>query len=194
MKYCIKCAKNNIQTSASFNIEGMPPIYCKKCSMLFPDMVDVKHKKCLEKNCNKNPYFNYPEKNEKIKGIYCSDHAKEGMINVKSILCELCTTQASFGIENNKPLRCSVHAEGMINVLKKKCKECDLLPSFNYVDENTPIYCSKHKKEGMIDKKYKKCKMKDCKNTAYYNEVEKNKPEYCYIHKTSTMINYCSKY
>ena len=43
-------------------------------------MVNVNGKKCKEKNCNKRPNFNLP--GEKI-GIYCSEHKKEGMINIK---------------------------------------------------------------------------------------------------------------
>ena len=47
-------------------------------------MVDVKNKKCLENNCNKQP--NYNLQNEKY-GIYCKEHKKENMIDIKNKKC-----------------------------------------------------------------------------------------------------------
>jgi hypothetical protein len=42
-------------------------------------MINIKAKKCIENNCYSQPNFNY--ENEK-RGIYCSEHKKEGMINI----------------------------------------------------------------------------------------------------------------
>ena len=40
-------------------------------------MIDVKSKRCLEENCNKQPCYNYI--NKKVV-IYCKNHKKENMI------------------------------------------------------------------------------------------------------------------
>ena len=43
-------------------------------------MIDVRSKKCFEEGCFKQPSYNLPTE---TKGIYCSAHKKENMINVK---------------------------------------------------------------------------------------------------------------
>ena len=48
-------------------------------------MIDVKSKKCNEKDCDTRPIFNYPDK---TKGIFCVNHKLEGMINVKDKHCQ----------------------------------------------------------------------------------------------------------
>ena len=42
---------------------------------------------------------------------------------------------------------------------EKKCKEknCNDQPSYNLKGETKPLYCSKHKKQGMVNVKDKKC-------------------------------------
>jgi hypothetical protein len=54
---------------------------------------------------------------------------------------------------------------------KNKCneKDCDKTANFNLPSENYGIYCSKHKKENMIDVKHKKCLEKDCNLATSYN-------------------------
>jgi hypothetical protein len=39
-----------------------------------------------------------------------------------------------------------------------KCKDCDKIPVFNLLNEKLGVYCSKHKKENMVNVKDKKCK------------------------------------
>lgn len=48
-------------------------------------------RKCLE--CGKIPSFNY--QGEKI-GIYCNDHKKDGMVDVKNKKCIKCGKIPSF--------------------------------------------------------------------------------------------------
>ena len=43
-------------------------------------MVDVKGAKCTQKGCRTRPIYNY--ENE-TKGLYCSVHKKDGMVNVR---------------------------------------------------------------------------------------------------------------
>ena len=47
-------------------------------------MINIKSKKCKEQNCNKQPLFNISNKNT---GLYCSEHKKDNMVNVKSKQC-----------------------------------------------------------------------------------------------------------
>ena len=91
-------------------------------------MVDVKHKRCLEENCDKRPNFNLP--NEKI-GIYCSVHKKIDMVDIshKKCLEENCDTQPNFNLPNeNVGIYCNEHKkENMIDVKNKRClsDHCD---------------------------------------------------------------------
>ena len=39
----------------------------------------------------------------------------------------------------------------------KNCLECKKQPVFNKEGESKPLYCSEHKKEGMVDVKNKRC-------------------------------------
>jgi hypothetical protein len=77
----------------------------------------------------------------------------------------------------------------MCNVVSKKCmyEGCITQPCYNFQD-NSPIYCAKHKKEGMIDLVNKKCIHEGCNIIAYYN-YENKKPMYCASHRLKMMIN-----
>ena len=44
-------------------------------------MINVNCKLCIENNCNKYSNFNYPSEE---RGLYCSKHKKEKMIDVKN--------------------------------------------------------------------------------------------------------------
>ena len=85
-------------------------------------MIDVVHDRCLE--CNKRPTYNY--KDEK-KGIYCKEHKKIGMVDIKHKLCieNGCNIRANFNYEGEKKgLYCKKHSlENMIDITNTKCKE-----------------------------------------------------------------------
>jgi hypothetical protein len=51
----------------------------------------------------------------------------------------------------------------MINVTKKYCEnsKCLFLPSFNYIGEKTPRFCSGHKLTGMISLTHDYCIFKN---------------------------------
>ena len=54
----------------------------------------------------------------------------------------------------------------MVNVVNTiKCiePECSITPIFNNPGSKKAIYCSSHKKTGMIDIKSKKCEYNGCK-------------------------------
>ena len=48
---------------------------------------------------------------------------------------------------------------------------CDKQPIFNLSHETKGLYCSEHKKEGMIDVKHNKCTYNGCNNRANYNLI-----------------------
>lgn len=85
-------------------------------------MIDIKHLKCLETNCNTRPSFNY--KNKK-KGIYCVEHKLQYMVDVTHKMClfDNCLVRATNGYKNdNIPLYCFVHKlDNMVNLTDKKC-------------------------------------------------------------------------
>jgi len=68
-----------------------------------------------------------------------------------------------------------------------KEKDCKKIPNFNKEGETTPIYCSAHKKEGMVDVKTKKCL--ECKKIPNFNKEGETTPIYCLAHKTEGMVN-----
>ena len=151
-------------------------------------------KKCLEKNCNKIPNFNF--ETEKI-AIYCKKHSKENMINVKSKKCLECTKQSNFNFETEKTgIYCKKHSkENMINVKSKKCLEqnCNKIPNYNLSNKKTGIYCFKHKKENMVDIKNKKCFEENCNIEPLYNSIGEKYPIYCKKHKKESMVDIRNK-
>jgi hypothetical protein len=76
----------------------------------------------------------------------------------------------------------------MINVRRKKCQGCNTIPSYNYKGQS-PMYCTKHKKEGMIMSDPSKiCRYKGCTTRSNFN-YEGNSPKYCVKHKREGMID-----
>jgi hypothetical protein len=148
---------------------------------------------CIEDNCKIKPVFNI----EGHKALYCVNHKKEGMVNVKDKTCihEGCKTRPTYNIEGELALYCVKHKkEGMVNVISKQCihEGCKTLPVFNIEGEQNALYCSTHKKDGMIDVKNKTCIHEGCKTQPTYN-IEGQKALYCAIHKKNGMINVISK-
>jgi len=71
------------------------------------------------------------------------------------------------------------------------CEEhgCKTRPYFNLEGNTKPIYCSTHKKEGMIDVKNKTCIYEGCKIIPIYNLEGLTKGIYCSTHKKEGMVN-----
>ncbi len=113
-----------------------------------------KRQKCQHPGCDKHPSFNDPVE---IKGLYCNQHKKEGMIDVISKRCQhpSCIKQPSFNLPGEiKGLYCHQHKkDGMTDVKNKKCQHsgCYTQPSFNLPGEIKGVYCRQHKIEGMTD-------------------------------------------
>jgi len=151
---------------------------------------------CIFENCKKQPIFNY--ENQK-KGIYCSSHKLDGMIDVKHSTCifENCKKIPTFNYQNEKKaLYCSIHKlDGMINIICKPCifENCKTIPNFNYENEKTAIYCSSHKLDGMIDIKHNTCIFENCKKIPNFNYENEKKGIYCSSHKLDGMIDIKNK-
>jgi hypothetical protein len=151
---------------------------------------------CIFENCKTRPIFNY--QNEK-KGIYCSSHKLDGMINVRSKTCinPNCKKIPTFNYHNEKTaIYCSSHKlDEMINVRSKTCinPNCKKKPNFNYQNEKTAIYCFTHKLDGMIDVKSKTCIYLNCKKKPNFNYENEKKLIYCSSHKLDGMIDVRSK-
>ena len=73
------------------------------------------------------------------------------------------------------------------------CKEkgCKIRPAFNVDGNPKALYCSIHKKEGMVDVKHKTCL--ECKKRPNFNVEGETKSLYCSIHKKEGMVNVISK-
>ena len=155
-----------------------------------------KYIKCIEEKCIKTLKFNI--KTGK-RGLYCSIHKKENMVDIISKRCieENCLSTSIFNLPTEKKgLFCSKHKkENMVDVISKKCIEenCIKQPNFNLPTERKGLYCSEHKKENMIDINHKKCIQENCTKRASYILPEEKILLYCSEHKKENMINYKNK-
>jgi len=59
--------------------------------------------------------------------------------------------------------------------------ECKIIPVFNNPNETKALYCSTHKKEGMVNVKSKKCIHPDCKIIPHFNIEKETKALYCFF-------------
>jgi glycogen debranching enzyme len=71
--------------------------------------------------------------------------------------------------------------------------KCGTTALYNYKDEKQGKYCSKHKKENMIDVISKRCKEQDCETRPSYNYKYEKTPQYCSKHKKENMIDVKNK-
>ena len=110
---------------------------------------------------------------------------------------ESCKNRAYFNYEGNtKRQYCKLHrVNGMIYVpsyCKIDCavKGCEnYYPKYNYIGENYGIYCSRHKKENMIDVHRRKCLHPNCYIIPSYNYPDVKPPLYCKMHKLKDMVS-----
>ena len=66
---------------------------------------------------------------------------------------------------------------------------CKIRPNYNNEGETKALYCSKHKKEGMVDVKNKTCIHEGCKIIPNYNNEGETKALYCSEHKKKGMVD-----
>jgi len=70
---------------------------------------------------------------------------------------------------------------------------CKVIPTFNTEGNKIALYCSMHKKEGMVKIVSKICIQQNCKITRAFNFEGENIALYCSAHKKEGMINVKSK-
>lgn len=184
---CLKC--NN---RPYYSKDGKSPEYCKIHKK--KGMKRLEYNMC--KKCDTQASFNYPGKKAK----YCIKHVKtkkgKTMVNVRKQECEFhtCGRQAKYNISTEtSPRFCGKHAnkKTMEDIISKQCLECKSQPIFNYHGEIGGIYCTRHKKDGMIPTVYVRCKYNGeikCNNRAFYNFKKKGKVAYCRDHKKPNMV------
>lgn len=83
----------------------------------------------------------------------------------------------------------------MINVKQKNSihKNCNTRPNYNIKKLNTGLYCSLHKKKGMVDVINKTCIHPECNKQPAFNYENLKNRLYCSLHKLEDMINIASK-
>ncbi len=154
--------------------------------------VKKQKKYCIESICFKRANFNFI--GEK-KGLYCSEHRIDGMIDVKHKICihEGCNIQPFFNVKGEKKgLYCKEHKlEGMINVISPQCFEegCLKQPVFNIEGEKKGLYCVTHKKDGMVNVITPLCSYEGCDVLPVFNFEGQKRALYCSEHKEDGMIN-----
>ena len=123
---------------------------------------------------------------------HCTEHRDVvTMVNVMSRLCQhpsMCFTQASFGYEKGKPLRCKSHMEsGMLNVISKRCEEdfCLMIPCFGF-ERGLALRCAAHKLQGMWNVTASTCNFLGCTTFATYGYMSK-KSIRCSTHRLPDM-------
>ena len=133
-KRCLKCNKQ-----PHFAKPGEKPEYCFEHKE--EGMVDVVHKKCEFKDCNRQPTHNYPDQK---RGSRCSSHAEKGMVSVQSKKCMSCSKTAIFGKDEfSRPSVCQDHfIEGYKNIFEER--QCSKCVADYEVIINDVKYCFEH--------------------------------------------------
>jgi hypothetical protein len=160
---------------------------------------DLNQNKFCANNCGIIASYNFKD----LRPLYCSNCVEicgftkgnnEGeMRNVHNNLCtyispndEECISIAIYGFDNIKT-RCKTHIiKGMEKLItEKKCiiKDCDVIPSFIYNDNN---YCATHKPDEAIAN-IQKCK--ECDERSRYNYINIKGAIYCNEHKKENMVD-----
>ena len=146
---------------------------------------------CIYAGCKIIP--NYNTEGE-TKGIYCSVHKLDGMVDVISPTCihTGCKKQPTFNNEGaTNALYCSAHKlEGMVNVISPTCIRagCKTRPTFNTEGNTKALYCSAHKLEGMVNVISPTCIHAGCKKQPTFNTEGATKGLYCSVHKLDGMV------
>ena len=145
---------------------------------------------CIHPGCKTRPTFNV---SGETKGLYCSAHKLQGMVDVKNVRCnhEMCNKQPVFNVSGRtKGLYCLAHKlQGMVDVVSKCCVECNKQPVFNLEGNKKALYCSEHKKNGMIDVINKRCIHEGCNKRPLFNVFGETTSLYCLAHKLQGMVD-----
>lgn len=177
------------QRCAPHKLEGMKNVTYQQPLCQYKD---EKIKQCLT-----GASYNYPKMKKRI---YCEEHCKEGMINLKNIRCK-CGRIPTFNFEGSPPRFCKAcKEEGMINtrnnmciVCRKSQAVCDYDTIFTFDDGvktweegYRPQYCEKCKLKGMVNLAVRKCVCGKGHRIYNYRHLS---PNYCKFCRKDGMIN-----
>ena len=159
-----KCTEVDCKRAAIYNIQGSKKgLYCKDHKKA--NMICVTIKKCIEQGCKISARFN----NKGLKKIlYCKEHMKPGMVDVVHKVCieKDCEQRATYNKKGLKEEYCGFHKKvDMVDVRHKPCiaDGCKKEPSYGFKGKKSRIYCSEHKKEGMVYViVHRPCKIPNC--------------------------------
>lgn len=95
---------------------------------------------------------------------------------------EICTTRATYGYEEKKPLTCKKHIrEGAFDVTGKKCTEPGCKKQATFGSEGKATSCLEHKSDKMYDTKHRRCIHPECDVRASFGEIG-GVPSHCSEH------------
>lgn len=166
-KYNFKCCNENCNNTMEIRLNDInyDSRKCEECQREIFDKNKERHNKCIfNDNCEAFALYNIKNENTPL---YCKEHKKYNMIDVKNEHCifENCQKYKIYAYENEKRLYCKDHKkDNMIDVATKRCKieGCELTASFNMEQYKNPLYCSEHMKNDMVDVRHPRCKGTMC--------------------------------
>ncbi|CAM9185563.1 unnamed protein product [Sphacelaria rigidula] len=154
-------------------------------------------RRCYEENCGKYPSFGVEGTKT---AIFCSKHAVDGMVDVKSKRCsqEGCRTYPAYGWKGStKAEYCARHADkGMINVKSKMClnEDCRTQASHGWAGSSPRAeFCAKHAELGMTNVIRKPCLHESCSTQPSHGLKGTRKPLFCSKHASEGMIDVVSR-
>ena len=105
----------------------MKKITACTATFFFYKLINMKHDKCRNPECNKSASFGF------MKRMYCKEHMEPGMWNVSNQMCKFedCSKQATFGFpEGPSCIACSEHKlSGIMVHSSQKKRRTELIMS-----------------------------------------------------------------
>lgn len=150
---------------------------------------------CKFPKCTRQSYYNYEEETT---ALFCSNHKKDDMINVKAYRCIVCNKTASYSLTGHRATHCSTHKLDNMKCVRYQpiCEYdgCKKWASYNFEGETKRQFCTKHKLPNMINLCNKNiCLYENCTTYASFNYPNEKKKIYCATHKKDDMIDVSSK-
>ncbi|AGE56278.1 hypothetical protein PBCVNEJV1_384R [Paramecium bursaria Chlorella virus NE-JV-1] len=131
---------------ASFNLLGLPPMFCATCKT--DEMVNVRSFMCT---CGKQPSFNLLG----LPAMFCATCKTDEMVDVKHDMCA-CGNRPSFNLSGLSAMFCATcKTDEMVDVIHDMCA-CGTRASFNLLGL-PPRFCAGCKTSEMVDVIHDKC-------------------------------------
>lgn len=115
------------------------------------------------------------------------------MIGIPIQPCESpgCPKSSGYNYAGQKPKFCVQHKlPSMVNCITRRCctePGCVTPASFSSSREHKPVYCSRHRKQGMVHVQ-RTCRHDNCNAPARFNVAGTTRAHFCFEHKSSEMI------